>query len=172
MSAAGGAVVQAIFGFRLLAVLGLGLAAWAIPRLARSHGTDPADALIVVLGNPITLVHLVSGAHNEALMIGLLLAGLAVGRRRILIGIVLCSLAASIKVPAVLGALFMGWQWARDAPTRWAQAARLAITAAVPLLTLAWLGRLTGWGWGWVPAVTANRTIDSNVALGNSTSED
>ncbi|GAA3291391.1 hypothetical protein GCM10020295_08100 [Streptomyces cinereospinus] len=50
------------------------------------------------------LLHLVAGAHNDAMMLGLLGVGLvaALGRRPIL-GAVLVTLAALVKAPAVLG---------------------------------------------------------------------
>ena len=62
--------------------------------------------------NPVTILHLVGGAHNDALMLGLLMAGLAVARRgRPVAGIVLCALAAAVKVPAALGVFYIGWDW-------------------------------------------------------------
>ena len=66
---------------RLLAVAGLALALWAVPVLARSAGRDAAPAVVLALGSPLVLTTLVGGAHNDALMLGLLLAGLAVARR-------------------------------------------------------------------------------------------
>ncbi len=171
VNAAGGAIIQTIFGFRLLALAGLALAALAIPALARAQGTDPVDALVLVLANPITLLHLVSGAHNEAIMIGLLLAGLAIGRRNVVAGVLLCSLAASVKVPAVLGALYLGWSWASNGRNRPRRAGRLAAVVAMPPATMAVIGHLTGWGWGWLPPVMANRTIATSVSLSTSLGE-
>ena len=91
-----------------------GRASWplSIPSLARSLGRDPSYAFTMAVLNPVTILHLVGGAHNDALMLGLLMAGLAVARRgRPVAGIVLCALAAAVKVPAALGVLYIGWDW-------------------------------------------------------------
>ena len=69
---------------RLLAVLGVGLMALSIPSLARSLRRDPSYAFTMAVLNPVTILHLVGGAHNDALMLGLLMAGLAVARRNII----------------------------------------------------------------------------------------
>jgi len=65
-------LVPALAGLRLLAVLGLLLAGWAVHRLGGQR------AVWLGVANPLVLLHLVGGAHNEALMLGLALAGLAV----------------------------------------------------------------------------------------------
>jgi hypothetical protein len=145
---ADGSDLAAVFGFRMLALIGLGLTAWAVPRLAVAHGSDPLVATVLVLANPITLVHFVSGAHNESLMVGLLLGGLVVARRSPLIGIALCTLAASVKLPAVLGAIFIGWQWAQGADSTRQRVARLLATiGAVASITLV-IDQISGWGDG------------------------
>ncbi len=70
----GDALVPALVGLRLLAVAGVLLTAWALLRLA----PDPARALWLGVANPLVLLHLVAGGHNDALMLGLVAAGLAV----------------------------------------------------------------------------------------------
>ncbi|RSM64940.1 DUF2029 domain-containing protein [Actinoplanes sp. ATCC 53533] len=66
-----------IAGLRIIAVAGLALVAAGLPVLARRAGIDPARAVWTVLACPLVLIHLVSGAHNDALMVGLLVVGLA-----------------------------------------------------------------------------------------------
>ncbi|HUC37790.1 MAG TPA: polyprenol phosphomannose-dependent alpha 1,6 mannosyltransferase MptB, partial [Acidimicrobiales bacterium] len=66
---------------RLLALVGVGLIALSIPTLARSLGRDAAYVFTLAVLNPVTVLHLVGGAHNDALMLGLLMAGLAVAKR-------------------------------------------------------------------------------------------
>jgi alpha-1,6-mannosyltransferase len=60
---------------RLVELAGVVLIAWALPRLARRLGTSPGVALWLGLLNPLVLWHIVAGAHNDGLMIGLVLAG-------------------------------------------------------------------------------------------------
>ena len=62
---------------RALALAGVALLAGSIPRLAERLGRDPVDAAVLVVANPLVLVHLVGGAHNEALLAGFLAAGFA-----------------------------------------------------------------------------------------------
>ena len=150
---------------RLLAVLGVGLMALSIPTLARTLGRDPAYAFTVAILNPVTVLHLVGGAHNDALMLGLLVAGLAVARRgRPVAGIVLCALAASVKVPAALGVLYIGWTWMGPGLS-WR--ARLRPVLSAGLIAAGVMGTLsvvTGLGWSWVLNLATPGTVRSWVA--------
>lgn len=149
-------VVAAIIVLRLLAIVGLLLVAWALPRLAMAHGVAPQRALWLGLANPFVLLHGVAGAHNDALMIGLLITGLAVaGRspshRRLAVAAAIITLAALVKLPAAaaLGFLPMlspGW------PARLRAAAVIGASAAVTAVTLT---AATGLGWGWLHTLDA-----------------
>ncbi len=59
-------------GFRLLALAGVVLIAWAVPSIAASIGRDPRSAFALAGMNPLILLTFVGGAHNDALMLGLL----------------------------------------------------------------------------------------------------
>jgi alpha-1,6-mannosyltransferase len=65
-----------VLAYRLIAVAGLVLIAWALPRLAARAGVAPGTAVQLGLLNPLVLWHLLGGVHNDALMLGLMLAGL------------------------------------------------------------------------------------------------
>ncbi|MEV4483513.1 polyprenol phosphomannose-dependent alpha 1,6 mannosyltransferase MptB [Micromonospora coxensis] len=94
--------------FRLVAVAGVVLTAACLPVLARRCGVPVGRALWLALASPLVGVHLVSGAHNDALMVGLLIAGLAVVAARpgrfwpLLAGGVLLGLAGGVKVTALV----------------------------------------------------------------------
>ncbi|CAM5579655.1 Alpha-(1-_6)-mannopyranosyltransferase [Streptomyces purpurascens] len=77
-----GELPAGLFGMRLVALAGVALMAAALPRLARHSGADPSAALWLGALNPLVLLHLVAGAHNDAVMLGLLGVGLvaALGR--------------------------------------------------------------------------------------------
>ena len=97
---------------RLLALVGVLLIASCVPRLARLYHRDGAELFTLMVLNPVTLLHLIGGAHNDALMLGLLIAGLTAAKeKRPIVGIVLCALATAIKAPAALGILYVGWSW-------------------------------------------------------------
>jgi alpha-1,6-mannosyltransferase len=149
--ASGHRILPDIVLLRLLEIAGLALAAAATPTLARSLKRDPAEAILLGVGSPLALITLVGGAHNDALMLGLLMAGLAVARRFGAVpGIVLCALGGGVKSPALLGILFIGWTWSGiDAHIK----RRLADTAVAGLIGLATLEAvtlLTGLSWGWL----------------------
>ena len=79
--ASGHKILPDILLLRLLEIAGLALVVAATPTLARRLGRDPAEAVLLGAGCPLVLTTLIGGAHNEALMLGLLVAGLAVAQR-------------------------------------------------------------------------------------------
>src|SRR5262245_44056895 len=68
-------IVAAVLFHRLVVLLGVGLIVWATPRLAGRCGVAEVSALWLGACNPLLFMHLVAGIHNEALMLGLMLAG-------------------------------------------------------------------------------------------------
>jgi hypothetical protein len=107
-AALGGSLAGTLALLRVLAVVGVVLLAACLPPLARRGGVPPERALWLVLACPLVTVHLVSGAHNDALMVGLLVAGLLVtvlrpGRpTRLLAGGILLGLAVAVKATAAV----------------------------------------------------------------------
>jgi hypothetical protein len=111
--------VPAILGMRVVALAGMALVAHYGPELARRAGVDPGAALWLGLLNPLVLVHFVGGAHNDALMVGLIVLGFslvargreATGTERDdhaeVAGIVAIALAVLVKAPAALALLFV-----------------------------------------------------------------
>ncbi len=160
-------VGAAVLAFRFLAVVGLLVAAVAVYDLARSLGRDPVDALVLAVANPLVLFHLVSGAHNEAIMLSFLVGGVAIAQRpRLLhVGIALCAFAAAIKLPAILAVAFLGWPWAVQASSWPRRCGRVALVGAEALGVVAAAGRLTGWGWGWVDALTNSEPVNAYLSI-------
>ncbi len=157
-------VLADLFFLRLLSVVGVVLIAVALPTLARSVGRDPATALLFGAGSPIVLGTLIGGAHNDALMVGLLLAGLAVWKRFGPVpGIVLCALAAGVKAPAALGVVLIGWNWGGGAARVPERLARTVAALGIGAATLAALSAFSGVGWGWVLSVTTPDKISTGV---------
>jgi hypothetical protein len=140
---------------RLLEVAGIALMALATPTLARWAKRDPAHAVLLGAGSPLVLLSLLAGDHNDALMVGMLMAGLAVARRvGIVPGVIICALAAGVKSPAALGVLFLGWVWpGPDATTR-RRIGHTALAGLIALATMETAALLTGTGWGWIRTTT------------------
>ena len=76
-------ITAAIFLHRLIALVGIALIVWALPRLARRCGVSSVAAIWLGAMNPLLILHLVGGIHNEALMLGLMLVGLELSFRAI-----------------------------------------------------------------------------------------
>ncbi|MEV5529185.1 polyprenol phosphomannose-dependent alpha 1,6 mannosyltransferase MptB [Streptomyces prunicolor] len=146
-----GELPAGLFGMRLVALLGVGLMAAALPRLARHSGADPAAALWLGALNPLVLLHLVAGAHNDAIMLGLLGIGLvaALGRWPIL-GAVLVTLAALVKAPAALGLAAVVLLQIR-AGHRPAKAVTTTVVASAATTVAA--TAVAGTGYGWIGAL-------------------
>jgi hypothetical protein len=150
----GGSVVTAIMLLRLFEIAGIVLIAISLPRLAKAAGKDPARAVWLGVCNPLVLFHFISGGHNDALMIGLIVAGLAVATTadRPLLGVLLCMLAATIKAPAVIPAAFIVLDAVRKAPAeeRVREFVRLSSLGSLAFIAISWV---CGLGWGWVGAL-------------------
>ncbi len=140
---------------RLLEVGGIALIVAATPTLARALKRDPAHAVILGAGSPLVLLSLVGGAHNDALMLGLLMAGLAVATRVGTVpGVILCALAAGVKSPAALGVVFLGWVWAGPAAPWRRRVGHTLGAGLIALATMECVSLLSGTGWGWVRTTT------------------
>ena len=61
--------------FRLVACVGVALCVVYVPKLARLHSVNGARALWISVANPLFLISFVASAHNDALMVGLAVAG-------------------------------------------------------------------------------------------------
>jgi alpha-1,6-mannosyltransferase len=159
----GHAALPAVVLLRLLAVGGVMLAAAGLPVLARAAGRDAGQAVLFGVGSPLVLTTLLGGGHNDALMIGLVVAGLAVARRvGPAPGIALCALAGGVKAPALLAVVFLGWNWSPRRGLFW-RAAGVAGGAGIAAATLGALSWLSGVGWGWVRTVGAPGKVFTGV---------
>jgi hypothetical protein len=144
-------LVLAALLVRLFEVAGVVLLGLFAPRLASVLGADPRRAAWLVAFSPLVLLALLAAGHNDALMTGLMVAGvwLAVTDRP-LWGVFLCASATTIKVPAAAAIVFIVVVSARAAPSR-DQRWRLVGSAA--LITVAVLGVVTvvaGAGLDWI----------------------
>jgi alpha-1,6-mannosyltransferase len=149
----GSHLVAGILVARALELVGLVLLAVFVPRLARALGTDGPRALWLTVASPLMCLGLVAAGHNDLLMAGLLAAGVAVALEgRPLQGIAVCALAATIKVPALVGAVFIAVAWARTADDRAAAARLLAAAALVAGGVLALVTLASGVGVSWLSA--------------------
>ncbi|MGN6558813.1 MAG: glycosyltransferase 87 family protein [Solirubrobacterales bacterium] len=150
-----GAAVAVLKAVAALSVLGIAL---IVSRLAAWRGVDPLRAAAFVAINPLVLVHVVGGAHNDALT--MLLAMLAVASilsaREFTGGVALVA-AAATKLSAAFLAPFALLGTVTSAPTgrkgsyidRNRPVGRLVaggLGAALTIGVAAWFG----FGWDWL----------------------
>ncbi|ROO61479.1 alpha-1,6-mannosyltransferase [Micromonospora sp. Llam0] len=166
--AVGAGLTGTLLALRLTAVAGLVLVAVALPGLAARCGLPAGRALWLTVGCPVVLIHLVSGAHNDALMVGLLVAALwviAAGSARVtrpgtggtggasvaaVAGGLLLGLAVAVKATALVVVPFAA-VLAVAGPRRPAALVRAgALVVAGVVGAVAATTALSGLGLGWV----------------------
>ena len=162
-------IVAAVLCHRLVVLVGVGLIVWATPRLARRCGVAEVSALWLGPCNPLLFMHLVAGIHNEALMLGLMLAGTEFALRGIdgvrehswrlpphaaamlAAGTVLITMSSQVKLPALLAMGFvvmaLAWHWGGTVKAFLAASFSLG---ALSLAVMAIIGWASGLGFGWV----------------------
>jgi alpha-1,6-mannosyltransferase len=147
----GGSLTGTLAVLRIIAVLGVLLIAVCLPVLARRSGVEPRRAVWLVAACPLVLIHLVSGAHNDAVMIGFLLAGLVLAdRRKMWAAGLLIGLAVGVKATAIVVVPFL---ILLAAPRIWRAAAELAGGIVVALGTVS---VAAGLGLGWVTGLAGS----------------
>ncbi|GAA4903120.1 polyprenol phosphomannose-dependent alpha 1,6 mannosyltransferase MptB [Streptomyces coeruleoprunus] len=166
-SLSAGQIVPAVLGMRLVAVAALALVVWSLLRLAPHRART--GALWLGALNPLLLIHVVGGMHNDGLMVGLLLAGtaLALRRGRWIAGSALVALAMMIKSPAALALLFIGVVVGRDTtgPLIRRAAKGLLGPGAVAAAVAVGATLLAGTGFGWLRTQSVAGTIHTALSL-------
>ena len=146
--------IAALLAFRVLAMVGVLLMAVYLPRLARCCGANPAKAIWLGVLNPLVFLHFVSSAHNDALMLGLLIAGITLAmERRPVAAVVLVTLAGAIKAPALVGLAFVGIAWAGPEASFALWAKYWSACIALGLAIFVGLNLVTGLDFGWVSSL-------------------
>ncbi|MFB8078175.1 polyprenol phosphomannose-dependent alpha 1,6 mannosyltransferase MptB [Streptomyces sp. NPDC056013] len=161
----GGEIVPAVLGMRLLALGALALIVWAVRGLGGGRG-GPDGALWLAALNPLLLIHVVGGMHNDGLMIGLMLAGVLLAvRGRWVLGCVLVGLAMMVKSPAAVALLFIGVTVARRDGGARGLAKGLVLPGLVAGAVAAVATVLAGTGFGWLRTQSVAGTIHTALSV-------
>lgn len=152
VTAAGHHLIASLAGFRLVAAVSIAALAVAVPAIAEATGADRAVALAAGVANPLVLLTLLGGMHNDALMLALAVTGVAVALKgHPVLGTALCVLGGEVKAPALVAIVFIAWWAARD-DTAAARLRSLVAYGAGSVAALVAISALCGLGWGWLSA--------------------
>ncbi|QBJ94885.1 alpha-(1-_6)-mannopyranosyltransferase A [Rhodococcus sp. ABRD24] len=171
-------VIAGTMMLRLTMLPGLALMMWALPRLARQLGGNPSIALWLAVLNPLVLIHLIGGVHNELLMVGLMVAGitLALDRHHVA-SVAVVALGVAVKAMAGIALPFIVWIWmlherdraqaeGREPATPLALFTKTAGTGvAVFLAVFAAASAIAGVGIGWLTALSGSAKIINWLSL-------
>jgi alpha-1,6-mannosyltransferase len=162
----GNHVIAGTMLLRLCMLPGLALLIWATPRLARHLGADVPIALWICVLNPLVIIHLMGGVHNEMLMVGLMTAGIALTfERHHVAGVTLVAVAVAVKATAGIALPFLVWVWMRHLRDRRGYRPLPAFAAAggasvlIFLAVFAVLSGMAGVGLGWLTALAGSVKI-------------
>lgn len=155
-------LISGVLVMRLAMLVGLGLVCWSLPILCRHLGGRLSVALWLVAANPLILVHLTGGPHNDLLMIGLLACGVALALEgRHATGIAVVMLGAAVKATAVVAVPFLVWIWAArltgTARSRFVRAAGYGTVTAIG--AFGGCSVLAGVDLGWISALRDSSAI-------------
>jgi hypothetical protein len=155
--------IVAALVLRVPAYIGLILCCWAVGALSARFRGAAGVALWLGTASPLMSVLGVGGGHNDLLMLGLALAGLALATRpgfgALAAAAALASVGALIKSPAAIVVAFTVpvWLAARgEAPTRRHVVGAVTTALAAAAATVSALTALTGLGFGWVTKVNSD----------------
>jgi alpha-1,6-mannosyltransferase len=162
----GNHVIAGTMLLRLCMLPGLALLIWATPRLARHLSADVPIALWICVLNPLVIIHLMGGVHNEMLMVGLMTAGIALTfERHHVAGITLVAVAVAVKATAGIALPFLVWVWMRHLRERRGYRPLPAFAAAggasvlIFVAVFAVLSGAAGVGLGWLTALAGSVKI-------------
>ena len=159
-------VIAGTMLLRLCMLPGFVLLIWATPRIARHIGANVPIALWICALNPLVIIHLMGGVHNEMLMVGLMAAGIALTlNSRHIAGIALIAVGVAVKATAGIALPFMVWVWMRHLcerrgyrPLR-AFAAAAGTSVLIFVAVFAVLSGVAGVGLGWLTALAGSVKI-------------
>ncbi|TPG28017.1 alpha-(1-_6)-mannopyranosyltransferase A [Mycolicibacterium hodleri] len=159
-------VIAGTMLLRLCMLPGLIMLIWAAPRIARHIGAEGPAALWICVLNPLVIIHLMGGVHNEMLMVGLMMAAIALTlQNRPVWGVGIIAIAVAVKATAGIALPFMVWMWMhrlRDerglGPAR-AFGVATAASALIFVVVFAVLSWLAGVGLGWLTALAGSVKI-------------
>jgi hypothetical protein len=154
-----------VVGLRLLEAIAVAGIGYGVIMLARGLGRDPGEAFVLSAMNPLVLLTLIGGAHNDALMTAFLVIGLGLAvQRHPMWALFFVSLATAVKAPAAIGLAYVAWNWAPPNASLKQRIRPFAIGGVVAAAVLGVTTLMAGFGLGWMKNLLSNGTVRSWAA--------
>lgn len=169
-------VTLGVILYKLISVAGFAAIAWAVPHIARHLGGNPTTALWLGVANPVMVLHLVGGMHNESLMVGLVSVGLVLAlRHRFVAAVALIAVSVSLKATAAIALPFVVWMAvthyggafgvaAHRMRRFWAFLVAGTVGVIETIAVVAAVTWLSGSSWGWLSEITGNSKVINPLA--------
>ncbi|AGG67269.1 alpha-(1-_6)-mannopyranosyltransferase A [Corynebacterium callunae] len=175
-------VTLGVLAYKVLSIAGFIAIAYGVSGIAKHFGADQAVALWIGVANPVMIIHMIGGMHNESLMVGLVSCGLLlVLRKKFGLGVALIAVAVSLKATAAIALPFVVWigmfflaehlaeKKGNSTPTLAqkfisfvaAGAAGVVITGVV-VSAITWM---SGASWGWISEISGNSKVINPLAF-------
>ncbi|WP_342320141.1 polyprenol phosphomannose-dependent alpha 1,6 mannosyltransferase MptB [Corynebacterium mayonis] len=178
----GDSILLGVLAHRAVSLCGIAAATWAVIALARRCDISRPTAIWLGILNPLTVLHLIGGIHNEALLLGLVLVGLELGLKGLerissqpasgwgllISSGALIACGGMVKVTGFIALGFVGMATARHLEPRlhrWALPAAAAFQIAVLVAAIAAATVATGIGLGWITGQGGAATIRSWLSV-------
>ncbi|MBG6190564.1 hypothetical protein IWX64_001509 [Arthrobacter sp. CAN_A212] len=146
--------------FRLIAIVGVVMCVYYVPKLAELHGVNPNRALWLTAANPLFLINFIASIHNDALMIGLALSGLYLAAtQKPWRAVLLVTLSVAIKPITLIFLPFIGLMWAGKGANWRRKFLYWALTAGISFGILWVMGLINGFAFGWVGALSTPGSV-------------
>ena len=146
---------------RVPALVGVVVIVVLLPRIAGIIGANRDKMSWFACLNPLLIVNYAGGGHNDAWMMGLVVVALWMAVRWARLwpaAAVIVGVAASIKQPAMLAAVFLPWLMAgfswRDIRVAAKAVAKAAASLVIGVATFAGISWACRLGYGWVDALS------------------
>jgi len=164
----GGHPWLAAYLMRIPALIGVACIVHFLPKIAENLGADLRQVAWFACLNPLLVIDYVGGAHNDAWMMGLVVVSLWVATRPRwwLVAAIGIGIAASIKQPAILAAVFLPVlirplpTW-RDSGAMAGAIGKAAASLGIAVAVFLGISFACDLGFGWIEALTVPGSVAS-----------
>ncbi|GAB78029.1 hypothetical protein AUCHE_08_02730 [Austwickia chelonae NBRC 105200] len=150
---------------RVPALLSMALVAYALPRLAGRVGVNRQQAIWLAVLNPLVMLHIVGGMHNDAMMIALTVVALLLASQgHLVLGCVTLAAAAGFKqtaLMAIIGVVALAIRYRQGEVKQKPYVIGLFVGSVIWMISFELMTLATGLGWGWIPNLTVPASIRS-----------